>query len=228
MTDRSRVYERPRPPLSASARAAIAEHSVPLGYPVHGTLSDGTESQRLSETESAAHDILLLSASTPLPRKAAEIEKKQSSAARAFNERARKAQVVQAKRNALHAAYMDAWSTAFRPIRGLFTTALMLYMAGDNVQAFTITSVITALIMQTQTLLRARSVFRGIVRRQPGLKRRVLPQFLLYTAFCLVGVGLGGRKCWRLGILPTAESDWVALMPVEPPLPRVYGGLTFV
>jgi hypothetical protein len=132
-----------------------------------------------------------------------------------------------ARREAMREAYAASWKEAFSPLRNLLTTGLMLWMAGNSVQVFSVMSAVTALTMQLQGLFAVRRRFGAIVKANADLQGRLVPQAIVYVLLYGVGVGLALHKCNVLGFLPTEESDWIGLLPSEHVEPSVLGGVTF-
>lgn len=132
-----------------------------------------------------------------------------------------------ARRKAAQVAYAAAWRDAFAPVRGLLTAWLMLWMAGSAVQVFSVMSVVTVLVMQVQGLLGVRKKFAKAVRKNADLEGRLMPQVVVCTVLCCGGVAMALWKCHMLGFLPTEESDWIALLPVEHLEDTVRGGMHF-
>lgn len=110
-------------------------------------------------------------------------------------------------------AYAASWRLAFVPCRNLLTGAFALFMTGTSVHMFSVMTTVTILFVQVSALSGHHTGFQGLVRNNPELKRKLLPQYLVHLSLCLVGVGGALWQCNRLGFLPTTESDFTAFLP---------------
>lgn len=198
LTDRSHVFIPERPSTGVGSRAARGEYASPPGFPAGGLLA-ARPARRAAATESAS--------------------RKTAAALRADQEVAR--------REKMQKDYMAAWSDAFSPGRSLFTSGFMMWMAGNSVHVFSIMSVFTVVFMQFKALFGVFATFKRVVRRNPDLKGRLGGHVVLYLALCLFGVVGALYKCQLLGLLPTEEGDWVALLPAETPSLPIRGGMAF-
>lgn len=122
-------------------------------------------------------------------------------------------------------AYKHSWRMAFQPGRALVTSAFALFMTGASIHVFSVMTCITVLFLQVQALTSAFGVFAGMVKDEPALKGRLLPQFFVHVSLCLLGVAGALYQCQRIGFLPTTESDWIGLLPLQRLADRpVYAG----
>lgn len=181
--DESAISSAPRAKAGPRARKVLDTFSVPAGYP----------------SDLPARDCSALNTN---------MESKSSNGQNAGvdNDRAREAA-------SLKDAYSAAWTLAFSPARGLLTGAFACFMTGSSVHMFSVMTALGVGFMQISGLANATAVFRGVVERTPALKRKVMPQFLVHTSLCCLGVAGALWQCHRLGFLPTTESDYTALLP---------------
>lgn len=119
------------------------------------------------------------------------------------------------QRMLMKSAYSKSWQVAFSPLRGLCTSGLALYLSGSRLQAFSLVSTVTVLFVQFRSLLSSRSVFRPVNKVHPLPITSLAPQIIVHTLICAAGVAYALYKANVLGVLPTTESDWIALLPLH-------------
>ncbi|KXS18386.1 DUF1077-domain-containing protein, partial [Gonapodya prolifera JEL478] len=107
-----------------------------------------------------------------------------------------------------------AWEAALGPAKTVPMNAFMLWMSGSGVQIFSIMMLymlfsggVQGITKVTQTFERFAIVEAGSSRADPLL----LPK-IIYVALQLAVIALGVWKLSSMGLLPTAQSDWLAFL----------------
>eukprot|EP00668_Euglena_longa_P041919 GGOE01055243.1.p2 GENE.GGOE01055243.1~~GGOE01055243.1.p2 ORF type:complete len:143 (-),score=55.94 GGOE01055243.1:219-617(-) len=109
------------------------------------------------------------------------------------------------------------WEAAKSPRSGLFMNAFMMWMAGNEVHLFSIMITLMALVNSAKALFTTNSVFARL-EVPAEFADDALRAKALFVLLNLVGLGMAMMKCYWLGLLPTAASDWVdgtLQLPVE-------------
>jgi len=95
--------------------------------------------------------------------------------------------------------------------------AFMMWMAGNEVHLFSIMITLMAIMNSGKALVGTGATFQALTVGLPedckGDVTRAKAMFLLLN---LVGLGMAVMKCYYLGLLPTAASDWVDSTPQLP------------
>ncbi|KAJ3052189.1 hypothetical protein HK097_006741 [Rhizophlyctis rosea] len=116
-----------------------------------------------------------------------------------------------------------AWDAALAPAKNIPMNAFMLWMSGNSVQIFSILMTAMLLFNSAKATVAVSSVFQkfAITPRAPHKPSTpiaqlaadpLLPAKLTYIIMQLACLGLGVWKCGKMGLLPTAQSDWLAFM----------------
>ncbi len=109
----------------------------------------------------------------------------------------------------------------------------MLYMSGNSIQIFSILILVMLLFNSVKTILSVNSTFDKLGIPTPPITSlsdlfdfQSNPMLLPKLAFIGIQLGnlaLGIWKCGGMGLLPTAQSDWLAFMTSRPVLEMAYG-----
>lgn len=102
----------------------------------------------------------------------------------------------------------------------------MMYMAGNSVQIFSVMIVSMLLFSSVKGLLGLSGVFSPYIH---GGKKSdpLLGCKITYLALNLVLMGMGVWKCAGMGLLPTAQSDWLAFKSAVGVVEYSVGGTVF-
>lgn len=101
-----------------------------------------------------------------------------------------------------------AWDVALAPAKQIPMQGFMLYMSGSGVQIFSMMVVGMLLTNPIKAIMTITNAFAPY--STPGKSNDLLLHKLCFIACQLACVGLGIYKCWSMGLLPTASSDWLA------------------
>lgn len=102
------------------------------------------------------------------------------------------------------------WELAQAPFRGLFMTAFLMYMSGNQVHIFPIIVTVMAIVNPLKSIFTTNAAFQSFDdERVPTL----LPK-LVYIFFNLVGLGIALLKCYYMGLLPN-QTDWLLSAPQQ-------------
>lgn len=101
-----------------------------------------------------------------------------------------------------------AWEVATAPAKSVPMQGFMLYMSGSGVQIFSMMVVSMLLTNPAKAIMTISSSFAPYTT--PGKPNALLPQQVVFVICQLACMGLGIYKCWSMGLLPTASSDWLA------------------
>ncbi|KAE8209414.1 hypothetical protein CF327_g6596 [Tilletia walkeri] len=117
---------------------------------------------------------------------------------------------------AQHSALQQAkaWEVALAPAKSLPMNGIMLYMSGSGVQIFSMMAVGMLVMNPIKALTSVDQPFQRLTSSQHSL----LLQKAVYVACQLACIALGLYKCWSMGLLPTASSDWLAFKQPKTPL----------
>jgi hypothetical protein len=113
----------------------------------------------------------------------------------------------------------QGWTIALGPWKSLPMNLLILFMAGNQIGLFPIMMVGMMLYRPIQAMLSYKEVFDKLTGDQ-----RVLQKFLYLLANVLI-LGLGVWKLHGMGLLPTAQSDWVEFIEARDNLEISVGGM---
>jgi len=113
-----------------------------------------------------------------------------------------------------------AWEIALAPSKQLPVNAIMMYMAGNSLQIFSIMMVFMLFKAPIQGLLSTNSAFAKF--ETEGTKGKMMGVKLVYVLMQLMLLGLGVWKVNAMGLLPTTRSDWLAWETEREPLERAY------
>ena len=94
------------------------------------------------------------------------------------------------------------------PAKQIPMQGFMLYMSGSGVQIFSMMVVGMLLTNPLKAIMTITNAFAPY--STPGKSNDLLLHKLAFIACQLACVGLGIYKCWSMGLLPTASSDWLA------------------
>ncbi|CAG8687508.1 24007_t:CDS:2 [Dentiscutata erythropus] len=103
-----------------------------------------------------------------------------------------------------------AWEAAISPGKNIPMSVFMLWMSGNSVQIFSVMITGMLFFQPIKALMSIESVFE----RYESIKTKsdlILPK-IVYVLLHLLTMGLGLYKCFSMGLLPTATSDWLAFM----------------
>eukprot|EP00667_Euglena_gracilis_P026422 EG_transcript_31803 len=109
------------------------------------------------------------------------------------------------------------WEMAMSPKGGLFMNAFMMWMSGNEVHLFSMMITMMALVNSGKALFTTSAVFARL-DVPAEFADDVLRAKAVFILLNLVGLGMAMMKCYWLGLLPTAASDWVdgtLQLPVE-------------
>jgi hypothetical protein len=115
-----------------------------------------------------------------------------------------------------------AWEVATAPGKSIPMNGFMLWMAGNGVQIFSIMITGMLLFNAIKSLFAVQSTFQPFESTTETSKRSaksvstqpsplMMPK-LTFIALQLALLLMGVWKCQGMGLLPTAESDWLAFM----------------
>eukprot|EP00906_Rhabdomonas_costata_P031916 RCo045020 len=99
------------------------------------------------------------------------------------------------------------WEAAKAPFKSLGMTVFMMFFAGSGLHLFTIMIVGMATMTPIKSMLDVNNVFSKL--GGPGLEGEVARAKVVFVALNLLGLGVAMVKCYWMGLLPTAASDWV-------------------
>jgi len=111
------------------------------------------------------------------------------------------------------------WSIALGPWKQLPLNLFVLWMAGNSISLFPIMMVGMMGIRPVQSLFSYKDVFHKLKGDQALLQK------IVYILANLVGVGLAIYKFNNMGLLPTAQSDWLEFMEARRDLEISGGGI---
>lgn len=102
------------------------------------------------------------------------------------------------------------------PLKGLFSTAFMLWMSGSTIQIFSIMMTGMALINPIKAIFGTSQTFRGFNKPNAPPEEHIdltLPK-LIYISVQLLALGVGLYKCFTMGLLPITVADWSNILPL--------------
>lgn len=105
----------------------------------------------------------------------------------------------------------DAMSFSYSPIKGVFSTGLMLWMSGSSVQIFSIYATGNALIQPISAMTNMSNVFKKF--EMDGLDLTV-PK-LIYSGMQLVLLAIALWKLNSMGLVPMTSADWTSYIPIR-------------
>jgi hypothetical protein len=91
--------------------------------------------------------------------------------------------------------------------------AFMLWMAGSGVQIFSIMITVMLLYQPLKAILNVKSVFEPYTSTSTKSRNSLFLPMALFVAVNLCIFALGVWKCSTMGLLPTASSDWLSVLP---------------
>src|SRR5204863_6221415 len=109
---------------------------------------------------------------------------------------------------------------ALAPSKQLPMNAIMMYMAGNSLQIFSIMMVFMLFKAPIQGLLSTNSAFAKF--ETEGTKGKMFGVKLVYVLMQLMLLGLGVWKVNAMGLLPYALSPLSLLIPIQILLPKAY------
>ncbi|KAI8809458.1 hypothetical protein BJ742DRAFT_852829 [Cladochytrium replicatum] len=126
-----------------------------------------------------------------------------------------------------------AWETALGPGKSVPMNAFMLYMSGNSVQIWSILITVMLLFNSIKGAIGVTPAFERFESSATGGKAKsfvaqittdplLLPK-LAFVGLQLVNFALGLYKCSTMGLLPTAQSDWLAFLEPKTPLEYTLG-----
>ncbi|XP_064398552.1 ER membrane protein complex subunit 4-like [Halichondria panicea] len=98
------------------------------------------------------------------------------------------------------------WSVALGPWKQLPLNLFIMWMAGNTISLFPIMMVGMMCVRPVQALMGIKDVYLKLKGDQAIL------QTIVFVLANLVGIGLGLYKFHSMGLLPTAQSDWLEFM----------------
>jgi len=104
-----------------------------------------------------------------------------------------------------------AWDLAISPAKSLPMNAFMLYMSGNGVQVFSISTLAMLLFSPFKAMSgmdKAFSQFMPTASASGG--DPLFLQKLVYMLANLLPIGLALWKCQQMGLIPTGTGDWLA------------------
>ncbi|CAG8661301.1 3979_t:CDS:2, partial [Acaulospora colombiana] len=103
-----------------------------------------------------------------------------------------------------------ALDAALSPGKNIPMNAFMLWMSGNGVQIFSVMITGMLFFQPIKALMSMDSVFERY--ESPKTKSHLIWPKIVYVALQLLTMLLGLYKCFSMGLLPTATSDWLAFM----------------
>lgn len=103
-----------------------------------------------------------------------------------------------------------ALDAALSPGKNIPMNAFMLWMSGNGVQIFSVMITGMLFFQPIKALMSMDSVFERY--ESPKTKSHLIWPKIVYVALQLLTMSLGLYKCFSMGLLPTATSDWLAFM----------------
>lgn len=103
-----------------------------------------------------------------------------------------------------------AWDVALSPGKNIPMNAFMLWMSGNGVQIFSVMITGMLFFQPIKALMGIDSVFERY--ESPKTRPHLMLPKLVYVILQLLTMALGLYKCFSMGLLPTATSDWLAFM----------------
>ena len=100
-------------------------------------------------------------------------------------------------------------SIQISPVKNIFMTAFMMWMAGNEIHIFSIMITGMAIYQPLQGLMQVGSIFK-IFEGKKELETAVLIGKVLYTLSSLAALCAGLLKLSYMGLLPTATVDWIS------------------
>lgn len=97
---------------------------------------------------------------------------------------------------------------AFSPLKQVFMTAFMMYMAGSNLHFFSILTVMNGMYSPVNAIMKSGNAFRPI----PGSRVDVITPRLLFCGIHFLGLSFAIYRVNMMGLLPTHVSDWLSLI----------------
>jgi len=113
-----------------------------------------------------------------------------------------------------------SWDTALGPIKQVPMNLFMMWMAGNSISIFPIMMVGMMAMRPIQAFMSLGDTFKNIQGDQAPLQK------LAYIAGNLVAVALSVYKCNSMGLLPTHNSDWLAMADTPQRMEYVAGGIS--
>ena len=113
----------------------------------------------------------------------------------------------------------QGWTIALSPWKSLPMTLLVMFMAGNQIGVFPIMMIGMMAYRPLQALWSSKDVFQQLKGDQAALQK------VAYVGANLVSLGLAGWKLHTMGLLPTAQSDWVELMQAREVMEYSTGGI---
>ncbi|KAI9358333.1 hypothetical protein DFJ73DRAFT_957800 [Zopfochytrium polystomum] len=144
-----------------------------------------------------------------------------------------------------------SWDVALAPLKSIPMNAFMLYMSGNSVQIFSILVTVMLFWNAAKAMLSLPQAFEKFdIRRKAGgdgassnstgasgsassgglgaiLSDPLLVPKLVFIVAQILTMGLGVYKCGSMGLLPTAQSDWLAFLEPKKVLEFSAGGIAF-
>ncbi|CAG8530174.1 16587_t:CDS:2 [Funneliformis mosseae] len=105
---------------------------------------------------------------------------------------------------------LKAWDVALSPGKNIPMNAFMLWMSGNGVQIFSVMITGMLFFQPIKALMGIDSVFERY--ESPKTRPHLMLPKLVYVILQLLTMALGLYKCFSMGLLPTATSDWLAFM----------------
>lgn len=97
---------------------------------------------------------------------------------------------------------------AFSPLKQVFMTSLMMYMAGSNLHFFSILTVINGMYSPMNAIIHSGNAFRPI----PSSRVDILSPRLIFCGIHFLGLLFAIYRVNMMGLLPTHVSDWLSLI----------------
>lgn len=123
------------------------------------------------------------------------------------------------KRKQKNVKMNKAWEIASSPLKSMFTTAMMLYFSGSQLNIFPIMITCAAMWTPVKSILSYNSVFAPF--ESPDITLFLPKCQYLFLHFVMLCGGL--YKFSMMGLIPVAAEDWIALVPLSRPIEIAIG-----
>ncbi len=105
-------------------------------------------------------------------------------------------------------------SVQFSPATSLPMQLFMLWMAGNDIQMFSIMITGNAIYSPISQIFKTNEVFAAF-QGDEEVREELWKSKLIYIAMCLVALCVGLAKLHYMGLLPTAAVDWLDHTPPQ-------------
>ena len=118
--------------------------------------------------------------------------------------------VIMTRENQVIAMKKQIMEIAFSPLKGLFTTAFMLWMSGSSIQIFSIMVTGMALINPIKAIISTNSTFT-VFEKEKEIDLKLAK--LMFISFQILSLLVGVYKTYTMGLLPVTSGDWTSFIP---------------